>query len=156
MPRKPANKGKAAASVQSRSRVQPKRRATGKNKELARDTPPPGSSAVSTTGTLSPPPVPIHPINSHNQLHVLPRGMKRQAFRPWYFYDVVEPAPRFRPIPREYKGKEVPTEVSEGEYSDDLSDHPGQGKLPVSQPRYLYVSRPWSHPFLSSSRRAQI
>jgi hypothetical protein len=83
----------------------------------------------------------VHPINEQNKLHILPFEIKLQFGRPWYFYDIVEPTPKFRPTPKKYKRKKnKPAEISEGEDSDELSDHPGPNKLPVSWSAYRQVS----------------
>jgi hypothetical protein len=76
-------------------------------------------------------------INLSNNLH-LPGERKHRLNRSWYLYDIIEPAPRFRRMGQDYgKGGNRPTYVSEGEDSDDLSDSPGEGKLPVLWSGYM-------------------
>ena len=89
------------------------------------------------------PPLPngADPINIENKLHILPRYTKRDWSHPWYFYDIIEPAPQFRKIPDDYLVDPKDPHISEGEDSDDLSDTPGEDKLPVYTPGYMCVSR---------------
>jgi hypothetical protein len=136
----PAQKRKVAEIVDPGSIAQAKRKATKNKKVPIRKASSPESTDSDDNGSAYPS-KPIHPISSYNGLDTLPLGMKWQINRRWYFYDIVEPAPRFRPTPNRYKGKKKkPAEVSEGDDSDALSDHSGDEKLPVSWSCYLYVT----------------
>ena len=67
-------------------------------------------------------------------LNLLPSGMIGDTARPWYFYDFVDPAPKFRDMGPDYEWDSEADYVSEGE--GPLSDNPGDRKAPVDVPGY--------------------
>jgi len=78
------------------------------------------------------------PINAINRLHVLPRGTAKGDWaRPWYLYDMVDPAAKFRKVPDDYDHEDP--YISEGEVSEDLSDSAGDDKVPVQVYGYMCV-----------------
>lgn len=89
-----------------------------------------------------PPLPPPAPINITNKLQVPRMKVEEEGHyqRPWYLFDVVDPAPKYRRMGEKYKKKDGPY-VSEPEDSDDLSDHPGYKKKPVSwyHDHYMWV-----------------
>jgi len=82
----------------------------------------------------------VHPINEINKLQEHRMVMKEGKERPWYLFDVVDPAPKFRPS--RGKGQEKSkrtTDISDEGESDDLSDNPGHGRelVPWTEEDYM-------------------
>ena len=58
--------------------------------------------------------------------------MKRSKEQPWYLFDIVDPAPKFRPLGGKGKEKYKQTTcASEEGGSDGLSANAGRDKIPV-------------------------
>jgi len=75
----------------------------------------------------------VHPINKLNKLQEHQMLMKEGKERPWYLFDVIDPAPKFCRLRRQGQKKSKQTaHVSEEGESDDFSDNPGRGKTLVS------------------------
>lgn len=71
------------------------------------------------------------PINGKNGLDLFPPG---GCFleRPWFIYDHVDPAPKFRIMGEDYDWSSAPFYVAEGDNPEDLVDTHEEGKtLPV-------------------------
>lgn len=87
----------------------------------------------------------MDPINFENRLHILPSEVRLQIDRPWYYYDIVEPARRFRRVMGPHQGNTA-EEEEEDIYE---SDHGGDDKSPVVCHR-PYVESHGHHSPLSS------
>jgi len=81
----------------------------------------------------------VAPINYSNRLQEHQMLMKEGKERPWYLFDVVDPAPKFRRMRRHGWTKSKRTHRSEEGESDDLSDSPGLGKIPIPWTENYYM-----------------
>jgi len=86
------------------------------------------------------PPVPpdAAPINTTNRLHLLPQGIRRDDARPWFAYDWVDPAPKFRHMGAQGgKKRKEKDYVPEGEDMEMLTDNPEDDTKPVEVQGYV-------------------
>lgn len=93
-------------------------------------------------------------INKENRLDMALDNLPKRFSRPWYFYDAVDPVPKFRHLgAAAFAQRKHQPDVSEGEKSEELSDHPGDDTLPVFVFGYRYVPR--CHPTTSRANCIQ-
>jgi len=82
------------------------------------------------------------PINIENKLHILPPETKAKDFsRPWFLYDWVDPAAKFRRMGEQIDRRFTDPDVSEGEDDGAILDDPEEGAIPISVPGYVYVHK---------------
>jgi hypothetical protein len=93
-----------------------------------------GSNKSSAPPKTVNPPDNAAAINVENRLHILPNILQDYHLRPWFQYDYVDPAPKYRRM-EDLPHPDDPSDVSEGEYSEDISDDP-EGAVPVEIPGY--------------------
>ena len=87
-----------------------------------------------------PPSIPANaaPVNRENCLNAIPTSNRQKRWnRPWYLFDFVDPAPKFRHLEDEFDSLREKDDVSEGDYSEDLTDNPSTDTKPVSVYGYL-------------------
>jgi hypothetical protein len=90
----------------------------------------PANPARKSTADLLPPGV--NPLNLENRLHSLSPGMREDPTRPWYMFDFVDPAPKYRDRPNGFTGDFI----SEGGETDYHYDEPANNRVPILVPGY--------------------
>ena len=138
---RPAKKRKTRASsssqqASSQSIVLPKGKTVIEEKTPVKATAPARIGASGKTGTKDKPPsIPpdAAPVNRENRLNTIPTSnMEKRWKRPWYLFDFVDPAPKFRHLEDKFDSLKEKDDVSEGDFSDELMDNPSADTKPVS------------------------